>query len=113
MDTNFKGCLTEMKIMTHFIELGYNVSKPLLSSSKYDCIIDVNNKLYKVQIKTSRAAKDNNNAFVFNCKSVTTTGTTNITTKYSSDDIDFFATYWEDKYYLIPVLECSVEKNYG
>lgn len=111
MDTNYKGCITEMKVMTHFLELGYPVSQPLLQNSKYDCIIDVNGVLYKIQIKTSRIDPNNNNIFVFNCKSVTTTGTKSITTKYSKNDIDFFATVWNGKYYLVPVEECSVEKR--
>lgn len=111
MDTNYKGCITEMKIMTHFLELGYPVSQPLLQNSKYDCIIDVNGILYKIQIKTSRLDPKNDNVFIFNCKSVTTTGTQNITTKYSKKEIDFFATVWDNKYYLVPVEECSVEKR--
>ena len=108
MDTNFKGCITEMKVMTHFLELGYAVSQPLLQNSKYDCILDVNGKLYKIQIKTAR---QDTSSFKFNCKSVTTTGTKSITTKYSKEEIDFFATEWLGKYYLVPVEECSVEKR--
>ena len=109
MDTNLKGSITEMKIMTHFLELGYNVSRPLLQSSKYDCIIDINGKLYKIQIKTAR--NKDNNSFVFNCKSVTTTGKQSITATYTKDEIDYFATEWKGIYYLIPVEECSVTKR--
>lgn len=111
MDTNFKGCITEMKVMTKFLELGYFVSQPLLQNSKYDCIVDIKGKLYKIQIKTSHIDPKNDKVFVFNCKSVTTTGTKNITTKYGKEDIDYFATIWQDKYYLIPVEHCSVEKR--
>ena len=74
-NTNFKGKITELKIITHFLELGYAVSQPLMQDSKYDCIIDVAGRLYKIQIKTSRQdIKTDSPIFVFNCKSVTTTG---------------------------------------
>ena len=109
MDTNFKGCITELKVMLHLLELGYNVSQPLLQHSKYDCVVDVNNKLYRIQIKTSR--QECQKSFKFNCKSVTTTGNKTVTTKYSKNEIDFFATEWNGTFYLIPVEECSVEKR--
>lgn len=111
-NTNFKGRITELKIITHFLELGYAVSQPLMQDSKYDCIVDVRGRLYKIQIKTSRKdVKTDSPIFVFNCKSVVTTGQKSITTKYTKNDIDFFATVWDDKYYLVPVEECSVEKR--
>lgn len=109
MDTNLKGTITEMKVMTHFLELGYNVSQPILQNSKYDCIVDVKGKLYKIQIKTSR--EKDKNSFVFNCKSVTTTGKSSITTTYAKEEIDYFATEWQGVYYLIPVEECSITKR--
>ena len=31
--------------------------------------------------------------------------------KYSKEEIDYFATYWEGKCYLVPVEECSTEKK--
>ena len=31
--------------------------------------------------------------------------------KYTKDEIDFFATYWENQCYLIPVECCSTEKT--
>ena len=31
--------------------------------------------------------------------------------RYSENEIDYFATYWNNKCYLIPVKECSVTKT--
>jgi hypothetical protein len=31
--------------------------------------------------------------------------------KYTSNDIDYFATYWDGACYLVPVSECSNEKT--
>ena len=31
--------------------------------------------------------------------------------RYNENEIDYFATYWDNECYLIPVQECSVEKT--
>ena len=32
-------------------------------------------------------------------------------TSYKEDNIDYFMTYWDDKYYLIPVEECGAREK--
>ena len=108
--TNQKGLITEMEVMLHFIKLGYNVSQPLNSDSRYDCIVDVDGKLLKIQIKTSHVAKAKN-SFEFKCRSITTTQNQYKQSKYNENEIDFFATIWENQVYLVPVNECSSEKT--
>ncbi len=51
MDINQKGCFAEYKFATRAMENGFNVSMPLLDSSPYDCILEKNGQLFKVQIK--------------------------------------------------------------
>lgn len=109
--TNQKGLITEMKVMLYFIELGYNVSQPLNSDSKYDCILDKDNKLYRIQIKTSHLSTTTNNSIEFKCCSTTTTQNHRKQNGYTSDNIDFFATVWENEVYLISVNECSSAKT--
>lgn len=46
-------------------------------------------------------------AFVFNCYSVVN-GKKH---RYTKTEIDYFATIWEDKLYLVPIEECSSEKT--
>lgn len=108
--TNQKGLLTELKVITKFIELGYNVATPLNPDSRYDCIVDINNTLIRVQIKTARNAEATN-SFCFNCKSVKSGSYGHRTLKYSSQDVDYFGTFWDNQVYLIPVSECSAEKT--
>jgi len=108
--TNQKGLITEMEVMLYFIKLGYNVSQPLNVESKYDCIIDINNKLYKIQIKTAHLYTRAKNAIEIKCRSVTTTQNHRKEEGYTSNDIDFFATAWENEVYLIPVSECASTK---
>ena len=104
-----KGNLTELQCITAFIEQGCGISIPYGDNSKYDFIVDFQGKLYKIQVKTS-SLKDNN-AINFSCRSthVNCNGVKN--ERYSKDEIDFFATYWKGKCYLIPVEECSVTKT--
>ena len=87
------------------------VSIPYGDNSKYDFIADVNGKLLKIQVKTSSYANDEKTAIQFSCRSthVNCKGVSNV--KYSKDEIDYFATYWENRCYLIPVEECSTRKN--
>ena len=104
-----KGNLTELKCLSAFVEQGCGVSIPYGDNSKYDFIADVDKKLFKIQVKTS-SSKDEN-AIMFSCRSthVNCTGVKN--ERYSSNEIDFFATYWNNQCYLIPVNECSVTKT--
>ena len=51
MDRNQKGCFAEYKFATMAMEKGFNVSMPLLDSSPYDCILEKNGNVFKVQIK--------------------------------------------------------------
>jgi hypothetical protein len=53
VDANQKGCLAEYRF-------ALEVSMPLLPSSSYDCIVETNGVLYKIQVKsTNSRSKDN------------------------------------------------------
>ena len=51
MNGNQKGCFAEYHFATTAIQKGYNVCMPLLDSSMYDCILEKNGKLFKIQVK--------------------------------------------------------------
>lgn len=106
-----KGNLTELQCLTAFYELGYRVSIPYGENSRYDMIADIEGKLIRIQVKTSSIKKGDVNAIEFSCKSsyVNSTGVKNI--RYNANEIDYFATYWNGKCYLIPISECSVTKT--
>ena len=84
------------------IEQGYTVSKPVIDNARYDLILDYNNKLYRIQIKTSRWTNEEHEALIFNCKSQHPISEGNKILKYSPEEIDFFMTEFEGKFYLIP-----------
>lgn len=111
MDTNTIGKITELKVLTYVIELGYSVSIPYGDKDRYDQIWDINGKLLRVQVKTARWKNEQNKAIVFSCKSSYARSSGVRQHSYSKNDIDYFATYWNNKVYLIPVEECSTEKT--
>ena len=109
-NTKEKGILTEYKAKLWFLERGYSVSEPIGDNDRYDFIVDFNGKLVRFQSKTSNLTRTAN-CLNFATARLHSTKTANYRTKYTKDEIDYFATYWENKCYLIPVEECSTQKN--
>ena len=105
--TQQKGLATELKCQLFFIEKGYNIYIPVSEDSRYDMIVDINNILYRIQIKTGRETK-NKTGIVFNTCSMRMNHTEgNIKVRYSEDEIDFFMTYYNNQAYLIPISQCQ------
>lgn len=111
MDSKKKGNLTELQCLAAFIECGCGVSIPYGDNSKYDFIADKDGQLLRIQVKTSSIKNGNPDAICFSCRSthVNCSGVKNV--RYNENEIDYFATYWNGKCYVIPVQECSVEKT--
>jgi hypothetical protein len=92
MDINQKGCFAEYKFATRAMENGFNVSMPLLDSSPYDCILEKDNKLYKIQVKymsSDRYSSEKQKTPQIEIKSGKR--------YYQPDEVDFFAV-WHDLY---------------
>ena len=102
-----KGNLTELQCITAFYKLGYQVSIPYGENSRYDFIADVDGKLIRVQVKTSSIKKNTQGAISFATVSTRINSTQNITHRYTKNEIDYFATYWQEQCYLIPVEETA------
>ena len=109
LTTQQKGITTEIYVAAYLLSLGYNVSQPLCQDSKYDLIVDVNNKLLRLQVKTARQVTPD--SFTFNCRSTTKNSVTHKSRSYQVDEIDYFATYWNHRVYLVPVGQCSSQKT--
>lgn len=104
-----KGNLTELQCISAFVAEGYNVSIPYGDNCKYDFIVDIEGKLLKIQVKTS--SSKNKESFSFSCRTthVNCSGVKN--QKYSAEEIDYFATFWNNQCYLVPIKECSATKT--
>ena len=113
-DSKRQGNLTELQCLTAFAELGYIVSIPFGEDSRYDFIADINDKLYKIQCKSSLEVVDDGEVTAIRFKTVRQSGSNASTytrTKYQPNEIDYFATSYQGKCYLVSVIECSNEKT--
>lgn len=112
LSSQYKGTITELNVASYLLSLGFNVSQPLTQDSKYDLIVDVNNHLIRLQVKTARINdKTQGLSIKFNCRSTTNNVRECKQRYYSTDDVDYFATFWDGKVFLVPVSECSAEKT--
>ena len=102
MNSKDIGNLTEMKTMLFFIEKGIVVSKPFGDNARYDLIVDINHKLYRIQCKHGRLE----NGCIAADASSYSKGTTHKKEDYVGE-ADLFAVYadFTDKLYLIPITE--------
>jgi len=60
------GNITMMKIMNAFMDFGYTVSYPIGDGCAYDFVVDIDDKIYRVQAKTGKLK---NGSIVFSTKS--------------------------------------------
>lgn len=102
------GDITEQRFILYCMERNIPISKPLNNNLPYDCIIEVNNRLLKIQVKTgyNNQSKD---SFVFNTRS-TSKNYTECTTKDYIGLIDGFITWYKDlpnNFFYIPIDKAS------
>ena len=109
MDSKQIGNITELEVLTYITKLGYQVSIPFGDRERYDQIWDIKGKLLKIQVKTSRS-KNDGESILFSCRSNTRKDGKIQHSRYTKEEIDYFATFWEGKCYMIPVEETSVGK---
>lgn len=101
-----KGNITEMQCMTSFLKLGYNVLIPFGDCERYDFVSVVNNHFLRIQCK-SASSKDGGLTISINCRSTHYKEGHCIHEKYTKEQVDYIATYWNNQCYLIPVEECG------
>lgn len=115
IDTKIKGNTTEMECMLEFMKKGCQVSIPFGEDCRYDFIVDVNGKLLRIQCKTcSENIDDNGIVSSIHFRTVRQSGSNakiSTRTKYTKEEIDYFATSFLGKCYLVPVEQCSNEKT--
>ena len=110
MDTNTIGTLTELDVLRYVLNMGYSVSLPFGDKQRYDQVWDIQGQLIRVQVKTSRKNPKDEHSILFNCRSTYSRNNRNVSHKYSKREVDYFATMWKNKLYLVPVEECSDKK---
>lgn len=102
LSTHFQGEITELQVAEAFLALGYQVCKPLVSDSRYDFIVDINHHFYRIQVKTASLSEDGDYIQFKTSSSHTNTQGT-VYHSYSAEEIDYFATVYNNQCYLVPV----------
>lgn len=104
-----KGQIIELKVQEELLRYGFDISIPSYNASKYDLIADTGLELLKIQVKKS--ISNSFTSFTFSCTTQNVKSSTKAKHKYTKEEIDYFATVWKDKVYLVPVDETSTQKT--
>lgn len=110
LNSNFKGNVTELQCVLSFTKSGYQVSLPFGGQARYDFIADVNGKLIRVQVKTAKIVSED--VFRIECRNSHYLQGHHTHTRYRENEIDYFATYFQNKCYLIPADCCGSAKTF-
>ena len=105
------GNITEVSCMLEFMKMGYPVLTPYGDCQRYDFVVEINGKFYRIQSKTANINYINDGYISFRCDNTTTQNGKVIHHRYDDNEIDFFSTFYNGKCYLVPVEECSREKR--
>lgn len=110
MNTKQIGDITELEVMLAFKKFGYSVLIPYGDYERYDLVIDNNGKFIRIQCKTAQKG-DDSATFSIQCTSAHRKNGKVVSCKYSEEEIDYFATCFNDVCYLIPVSCCGRHKR--
>ena len=75
----------------------------MVSDSRYDFIIDINHKLIRIQVKTCSLEEGNEGYIYFKTCSTHTNTQKTVTHFYSKEDVDYFATFFDNECYIVPI----------
>lgn len=101
MNTTQIGTITEQKFILYCLENEIPISQPIGNNLPYDFIIEFNNKLLKIQVKTARKG-ETEGTITFNTRSCSK-NYSEVTTSNYLGKIDYFATCWDNKWLFIPI----------
>ncbi len=110
LTSNQKGNATEALFLAYCVSNGLTVSTPFGGNARYDYILDFEGRLLKIQVKTCKISGDKT-YIQFSCSSSHFQKKQHRNTKYTKSEIDYFATFYKDEVYLVPVEECSRSKK--
>lgn len=107
MNSKRIGNIGEAKTLSKFVELGIPVYIPFGDNETADLVAEFNNKLNKIQVKTSKEAKDG--IMFFNLTSSTAHRKQGSKHIYTAEEVDYFACYniERDALFLVPFEKAS------
>lgn len=109
-NTKAKGQLSEARVLYEFQKYGIPVAIPWGDNERYDLIAEFDNRLNRIQIKTSNEEKDG--AIICYCRS-SKNHTTNKETRTYKDEVDFivFVNQTKDLLAIVPIEEIGDNKT--
>jgi hypothetical protein len=99
------GLLVEVLTKTMLLKNGFMVSQPIDPKSRYDLIVDNGERLFRVQVKSSRYRKTKTSGFKVKLStSVKSMGKKVMQVLYKENEVDMFVVYLPnlDMWYVIP-----------
>ena len=111
MNNKSIGNIGEAKALAKFVEYGFPVFIPFGENEKADMIVEFNNKLNRIQVKTSFHADQGK--MIFDLTSNRKIKNNYIRRKYEQNEIDYFVCYnvLRNKLYLIPIEDIQNKSN--
>lgn len=102
MYQSLQGNLGLGKAIEYFTSQGITVALPLNDTQKYDLIADINGKLQRISVKTSRSTK-NNISYIVQLRNTGGSSGLSRIRKFENDSCDYLFIYTaNEKIYLIP-----------
>ena len=104
----YQGDSAELRFMLLNHLLGYTVAKPFGDNAKYDLIVQINNKLERIQVKSTQSKDTSIGTDCYRCA---VCSGASVKRMYSDKDIDYVAIYVipVDAWYKIPVNEIKTK----
>jgi len=88
MDVINRGLYSELRFTLECVKRGIKVSTPASSKSVYDFVVDVGDKIYRIQVKSHWRKANHNNIFELDVRRQR-----NKNQSYKSIEVDFFVVY--------------------
>lgn len=101
------GDIGEAVVLTEFLKYGIEVFLPYGENTKIDMIAKFNNKLNKIQVKTTSKYIDDG-AYKVSLSNTSLRTNSTVKTFYSADDVDYFAIYCLQRPHPILVPFCNI-----
>jgi hypothetical protein len=112
-ESKWKGDKSELAIAFKLTMMDIGISKPMGDNLPYDLIMDINNNLYKIQVKTGSLSSDSGYINSHISRSIIGKDKLYQNIPYSKDEVDFFAIHCieTNESCLIPIKEVEGQRQ--
>lgn len=110
MNSKQKGNIIEMSCMLYFMKLGLTVLTPYGDCNRYDFVLHLDDKFLRIQCKYPILSADKT-SILLNGRSSNKQNGKICNHSYTDKEIDYFATFYNDNCYVIPVNDINTWKK--